>query len=715
MQFSMTPSTSLSRLNVKRLSAFMLLGCVLLLSACIPSAGDSAAAPAAPTPAPKQTQHLRGLLLDLDGSPIPGAEVDAQGVRGITGPDGWFDLDTGGAGRWVSVSHPGFITRTRAVRPERPTLFRLTPQDGRTISVLFTGDVMFGRRFFDPNEDGDFSDGLLPENPGLQDHLKLIETIRPLLESADLTVINFESAVSADPSLNYLEARPAEYHQDKDYVYSSHPSALEALKQAGVDVVDVGNNHVYDLLDPGVQQTLDSLSAAGFKAGESFFGLGMNEAEAWAPATFEVDGQGLSFIGCTSIIDSQAGGASYVVNDSEQKGGAAACSAQPLRREVSALVESGDAPIVVLHGGYEYERTPSEFISEMSAVARESGAPLIIGHHPHVISGLDWDGQSLIAWSLGNFIFDQTLWPTFESMVLVVHMRGDQVVNAYTEPLIIEDYIPTGVTGADAEYVAREIAGHSGAGFVMEDGSIESDFSHQAAILTTHLDLKNETGTVRPVPNRAWLSGFNGDGALRVGRDLLWVGDFEDDDVDAKIGENPFWDLSGADKATGPNYAYEGQYGAHLERGAGNLASAALTPTHRQLIQAGDEITVTGMGRAIGGGPVELQLSWYTDTKGPSSEQTVIPLNLTKDWSVFSADAKAPEGVVAVGMYLNLQPPIDGVASVDFDNLHLIQWAPPGAAFSPLYDFYCLDGSGSLAFDRDTLPGWELFEKALDE
>ena len=693
----------------------ILLGLALLLSACNPQVAPQTPASSSRSSVPAQKQQLRGLVLDLNGSPIAGAKVSAQNMNGVTGSDGWFTLDTGGTGQWVTVSDPNFIARTRAVRPGNPTLFRLTPQDGKTISLLFTGDVMFGRRFFDPNEDGDFSDGLLPENPTLQDHLNLIDSIRPLLEDADLTVINFESAISDDPSLNYLQARPSEYHQEKDYIYSSHPSALLALKQAGVDVVDVGNNHVYDLLDPGVRQTLDALSAAGFISGETFFGMGMNEAAAWKPAVVEAEGQKLGFVGCTSITDSPAGGPSYVAVDSAHKGGAASCSNQLLKSEINGLLQAGPSPIAVLHGGHEYERTPSEFISEMAKAARESGAALIIGHHPHVISGLDWDGQSLAAWSLGNFIFDQTLWPTFESMVLVVHMRDGKVIHAHTEPLIIADYIPTGVTGEDAEYVTREIAGHSSAGFVMEDGSMESDFAQQAVTQSSSLRLKNDAGAAQPVSSGEWLSAFQGEGTLRLGRDLLWVGDFEDDDIDAQTGEDPFWDLSGPDKATAPAYAYEGQSGAHLERGAGNLEPAVLTPTHRQLVKEGDELTVSGMGRASGGGPVELQLSWFADTKGPSADQTTIPLHLTKDWMPFSVDAKVPKGIVAVGLYLKLQPPARGTASVDFDNLHLIQWAAPDAAFSPLYDFYRLQGSGVLTFERDVLPGWDLFEKATGE
>lgn len=691
--------------------AVLLLSCILLLSACALKSGDASTLPASQT---ASSLPLRGLVIDLDGKPIAGAHVSAREATGVTGQDGWFSLDTSGQGQWVTISHPAFIARTRAMRSEKPTLFRLTPQDGKTISLLFTGDVMFGRRFFDRNEDGAFSDGLIPEHPTLTDHLRLIEPIRPLLENADLTIINFESAISDDPSLNYLQARPLEYHLEKDYVYSSHSSALLALKQSGVDIINVANNHTYDLLDKGVEQTKNALEAAGFIAGRSYFGIGMSEETAWEPGQTSVKGQNFGFLGCTSITRNPlTGGPSYVADDKEKKGGAAACSINAMEGAVTSQLSSGSIPLAAVHGGMEYQREPSEYVVKLVQAARKAGAAVVIAHHPHVISGLNWDGKSLAAWSMGNFIFDQTLWPTFESMVLVVHMRDGKVIHAYTEPLIIEDFIPGGVVGADAEYVAREIAGHSSAGFVMEDGAIESDFDQQAVTHLTRLELKDETGMPRTVPAGERVSSFGGNGTLRLGRNLIWVGDFEDEDLDSQAGENRFWTLLAPDKIIGTAFAYEGQYGARLKRSASNQEPAILTPIHRVLIKAGDQITVSGMGRSLDQSPAVLQISWFTDTKGPSSTQSILPIKLEKDWTPFTLDLTVPEGVIAVGLYLKLSPPKTGFATADFDSLHLISWAAPDAPFSPLYDFYRVEGSGTIVFARDVLPGWDLFQKAI--
>jgi hypothetical protein len=79
--------------------------------------------------------------------------------------------------------------RARARRaPTGPALVRLTPDDGETISIHFVGDAMFGRRFYDRNEDGNTSDGLLRPGAGPREHHDLLRPVQPLLENAHLTV-----------------------------------------------------------------------------------------------------------------------------------------------------------------------------------------------------------------------------------------------------------------------------------------------------------------------------------------------------------------------------------------------------------------------------------------------------------------------------------------------------------------------------------------------
>jgi poly-gamma-glutamate synthesis protein (capsule biosynthesis protein) len=575
---------------------------------------------------------------------------------------------------------------------------------------------MFGRRYYDPNEDGDTSDALLPVDSGVIEHQALLEHVRPLLENSHLTVANLESPLSFDPYYDVNQPRPAEFHPTRLFAYASHPSAALALRQAGVDLLDLGNSHIYDLRDQGVSDTLDALVEAGFEPGKGYFGAGLSEHEAWAPAAVTIRGQRVAFIGCTSVTGSWYD-INFVASDVENKGGAARCSEHILRQKVSQAASVYDIVVVMIHGGWEYERRPSEYVRRMVQAARESGATLVINHSPHVVGGFDWDGSSLVAWSLGNFVFDQTIWSTFETYLLAVHIRHGEVIHAYAEPLMIEDFVPKGLVGDEADFVARGAVGRSFGPFLMENGAMESDFGSLSKQQDTSMPVRGdtETGETIQLPQECWISDFTGEGTIRLGRDLLWVGSFEDEDVDTDRLEGALWDLSGADKYIGQDFAYEGNGGARIERGALNQNDVVLTTQHRIPIEPSTEISVQGMIRAPHDAEVKIQLSWYTDMRGPSSQITVEPIPLVVNnniWQPFLIDTVAPSDAVSVGLFLRLSPHDRiGRINADFDNIRLITWAHPEAAFSPLYDHVRIKGTGEVTLSKTILPGATTFSE----
>ena len=677
------------------------------------SGGGPRGGPSTPEP---DTEEITGRVIGIDGKPVSGATVLTQGESTTTDSDGWFKITTRHHSEWVTVKHPGLLSRTRAATSDSPVLFRLTPDDGETISLNFAGDVMFGRRFYDPNEDGNTSDGLLQLGAGALEHLLLLRNVQPLLENADLTAVNLESALTPDPYIAPTAPRPSRFHPTKEFVFASAPVAAVTLREAGVDIVDLGNNHLYDALEQGVDDTLNALSHAGFKPGVGHFGGGRSEDEAWRPAVTTVKGQSIAFIGCTTIsmptepIKDVSQHISYVASDTENKGGAAECDESIIRTTVAEARAKHDVVVVMIHGGYEYERSASESVRRLTNSAQEAGATLVINGHPHVVGGFRWAGSSLTAWTMGNLLFDQTVWPTFESYVLRVELRRGQVVNAYTEPLMIESYQPEGLTGGLADHVAREAAGNAPGPFLIEDGAMEVDVHGHATPHAVRMLLEGKlpTGTIFGLDEGSWISGFSGAGSIRLGRDLLWVGSFEDEDVDPYNLGGALWDLHGEDKQVGPESAYDGDFGARLQRDYENSEDVILTPLHRILIEPKEEVSVVGMVRAPTEADVRLQLSWYPDTEGPSSSQTIVPITVRSDntWQSFRVDVTTPANVVAIGLYLRLQPPSDQkTIAADFDNISLIEWAQPNSAFSPLYDYVGVLGHGEATVSEPFLPG----------
>ncbi len=344
----------------------------------------------------------------------------------------------------------------------------------------------------------------------------------------------------------------------------------------------------------------------------------------------------------------------------------------------------------------------------------------MINHHPHVVGGFGWAENSLTAWTMGNFLFDQTVWPTFESYLLAVHLKGRKVVAAYVEPLIIEGYLPRGLTGQKADYVARGAAGRQPGPFLVEDGAMVVDTQNLSVPVRRKvpIDGGSQAGTIYRL-NEGWsVTGFSGEGKVRPGRDILWVGSFENESVDSDAEGGALWDLTMPDERLGPAYAYEGKVGVRLRRRSSHRTDLTLSPQHRILIDSGSQLSVTGMVRASENATLSVQLSWYSDTAGGSDAQVVTPLSIqaADSWQPFRIDAVAPEGVVAVGLFLRLEPPRQGGVHADFDNIRLVQWAPDPFKFNQAYDHVRVFESATLQLAKNTLPGakpW-LGEKPLE-
>jgi len=483
---------------------------------------------------------------------------------------------------------------------------------------------------------------------------------------------------------------------------------VKALKEVGIDAVDIGNNHLYDILESGLQSTISALDEENM----NHFGGGIDEASAWAPLIMEVKGQKIAFIGCTTIWQPippiTTNDISYVASDALKKGGAAFCKDAKLQSTILQAKQDANIVVVMIHGGYEYVGQPSDNIIRLTTTAKNAGATLVINHHPHVVGGFLWEEPSLTAWSMGNFIFDQTVWPTFESYLLTVYLQEGKIIRAYVDPLMIKDYIPHGITGGLADHVIRKAASLDGP-FIMEGGAIELDMGQSAIrnISINSLDGGPEPGWIIAIPQSQWISDFKGKGNLLLGRDLLWIGGFENSEVDDASSGGPLWDLTKDSVQVGKDYAYEGDAGIRMTRSGSNLNDAVTSHLHRILVNAGTKLSVTGMMRTNLGAIVLMQISWYPDSLGPSFLQTTKPITVESNnqWKSFRFDAEVPADAVAVQIFLRLIPPTQGIVTADFDNIRVIEWAPADVTSGPIYDHALLTGTGELTFAQKVLPG----------
>jgi poly-gamma-glutamate capsule biosynthesis protein CapA/YwtB (metallophosphatase superfamily) len=607
---------------------------------------------------------IAGRVVGPAGQPVANASVrtpDGRLARTTSG--GRFHLD--GDPAWVTVTADGWISRSRVVAPGETNLVRLARRLPGTVTFAFGGDVMFGRRYFDARQDGSMQ-GLLEPDDGPAAHERLLAGVAPMLADADLTAVNLESPIVEDPAYDPTRRRPESFHPTKEFAFASAPAAAAALRSAGVDVVDLGNNHLYDRLQSGVQETRRHLASAGLGPGHGSFGAGVNAQQAWAPALREANGQRVAFLGCTSADVAAA----PTTVATATKGGAARCRLDRLRRAVEDASRRADIVVVMVHGGQNYGRTPSARSRALTDAAVAAGATMVINQHPHVAGGLRYADGKLTAWTMGNLLFDQTVWPTFESYLLKVAVHRGRVVSAWLEPVRIQDYQPTGLYGADADWVARGALARSVGPWVAEAGSVWLDNRTAAP------------GTTAEAP-AGQLTRLRSGCAAGAGRELLWTGDFESRDVHPD-GPAPLWNVTEGDpyRYLDGDAAHDSPSGVLLHRADANIDDVVLNPQHRIPVRPGDRLTLLVDHRALFGAPhASVQLSWYNDSIGQSQQQTTARLPDSSGWTTSRIDVTAPEHTVAVLPIIRLRPPNEGVSQLAVDNVRLIDWDQRGCDY----------------------------------
>jgi poly-gamma-glutamate capsule biosynthesis protein CapA/YwtB (metallophosphatase superfamily) len=617
---------------------------------------------------------LAGQVVDELGRGIAGASVDVgSGDSLVTGATGRFSAPAFGGPRLITAWAPGHLPRTQAAAPGAFADLTLTSQADSTVSMRFGGDVMFGRRYLDRDGDGDRSDALLPVGGSVAEHAALLQHVRPLLEDADLAVVNLESPVQVDPSVDPRAPRPAAYHPTKEFVFASAPQSVQALLDAGVDAVSLGNNHVYDALEDGLAQTLTALDAAGLP----HFGAGRTEDEAWAPAVVERKGQRIALIGCTTITGSEHA-VPYVADPT--RGGAARCTQERMDLEVRAARARADVVVVMVHGGEEYEREQTDVVRELSAIARGAGAALVVNGHPHVVGGIVTDGVGLTAESTGNLLFDQTVWPTFLSYLLRVDVRAGAPVSSTVDPIMLEGYVPRPTVGDVADAASRRAAGLGGPsdGMRLQQPGAAWDLR---TVPAQRQQVALPAGTVERLASGWWVSGVPPDAPVAVGEDLLWTGSFEDMDTDPTTAGAHEWSY-GSNAALLPRAACSGEAGMELQRTPDSQEDAVLTPTHRQLVPAGTSLSLlVDVRRASAGSTVELAM--FGDTEGPSTATSVLPVPegaYDEQCRTVRIDVQVPAGTVAVQPFVRLAAPVGEVRTLRLavDDVRLVAWAAPG-------------------------------------
>jgi len=270
------------------------------------------------------------------------------------------------------------------------------------------------------------------------DPASVLEGVAPVLSAADLAVLNLETAIGEGGS-----------PEPKQYAFRAPPSALTALRAAGVDAASMANNHALDYGPEALPETLAAERAAGLP----LIGIGADEDEAFAPYTAEVRGRRVAVVAATQVLDGSL--ASAWTATATQGGVASARRVDRLLAEVREAAADHDTVVVFLHWGVEEQACPSADQRELATALAGAGADVVVGSHAHRVLGGGYLGDAFVHYGLGNFAFHPRDAEAQRTGVLELRIGDEGVVDHRWRPGRIQERLPVLLEG---EAGAAELA-----------------------------------------------------------------------------------------------------------------------------------------------------------------------------------------------------------------------------------------------------------------
>jgi len=271
-----------------------------------------------------------------------------------------------------------------------------------------------------------------------------------MMQDADIMCINNEFTYSTGgaPMSN------------KAYTFRAHPSRVDILKELGVDIVSLANNHVYDYGEQSLIDTMTTLKQADIL----YYGAGNNLEEAMTPVYFEIEGKTIAYVAASRAEKNK-----MTPQATEDAPGILRCYDTDLFiQTIKEAKEKSDYVIAYVHWGTEFTYELEEVQLITGKEYLDAGADIIIGAHPHCLQGIEYyDGKPII-YSLGNFWFNEQ---TADTMLLNIHFYGDN-----TEEFIELEIVPA-IQANNTTIIASEQSEKERIYSLIEDISINAEIN----------------------------------------------------------------------------------------------------------------------------------------------------------------------------------------------------------------------------------------------
>lgn len=555
------------------------------------------------------------------------------------------------------------------------------------LTMNFVGDIMIGRNLTNQIENHGVD---YPFSP----------TIDYLGNSADITVANLE--VQLTNSTNQ--------HPTKTVCFKANPQHAQGLKNAGIDVVSLANNHILDYMEEGLIETKNTLDTLGIL----FSGAGLNSAEAYLPAFLNKKGINIAFL-ASSDRTGQYNNYQPYLQAAYDKAGFAYQTPYYIRKQINEVKNVADLIVIESHSGSEYSNGPgsnydstadiipgqhdeeySPFIDiphmwdrEIRHFMIDSGADIVICHHPHIVHGFEIYNKKLIAHSLGNFVFDLSYFETMPTVILNSEIGLNGFENFKVQPAFINNYVPNIATGDLGYYFLKDLAHKSKdlntyldincsdvtADIIIDTLSMYQDYSiisedfslteNDTISLSNPIKLEKEgyfSGISRIYPGSDWIG--------RLGHELVWFGNMEAEGFEG-------WNLNSDNEWYDNETFFEGSRSICISLPSYAGDNYITNLNYRIRIDNTKKYSLYGWIKTENASDASIEIRYYpgrTSNMILGTEDVGSRIFGDSDWTFYHAELDIDPDATYFDIRLTNSFPDEGTSFAWFDNVGVICW-----------------------------------------
>ena len=281
------------------------------------------------------------------------------------------------------------------------------PESRETQTIVAVGDIMLSgsaKPFLAKKSyDYSFSDPVLSK----------------LIMNADLAFANMECPVT----------KKGEAYKYKKFVFRADPASIKAIRKAGFDMLSLANNHIMDYGEDGLSSTINYC----LKSGMLCSGAGANLIQARKAGILKKRGITYGLLSYSMTYPEEFWATSDIA-------GAAYGEKSAVIEDIQKTKKEADVVIVSFHWGDELAESPKEYQVAMAHLAVDSGADIVVGHHPHVPQPIEIYKGKPVFYSLGNYAFGSYSKKTPISFVAGIVLEKDRIFNIRIYPVMGDNY-----------------------------------------------------------------------------------------------------------------------------------------------------------------------------------------------------------------------------------------------------------------------------------